>query len=204
MSEYASGDGLTFTKNIIKTAVPSERHTVPFTVYTDADGGERQITLVPDVLSFDGTASITVVYPNGDTEAREMIFNSKSYSSSFGIRESGKYTVTLTYSIGGREYSEVRYISVPYSAEYDRFTTFTISDLHKIVRNSGTVHTDADFELKNDEGDIATYTFYFTAPLMIIAVCLFILDITFRKLRWKDIKNLFGEKDKVMKGGNGK
>ena len=204
MSEYDDGDGKTFIQNIINTAVPSERHTAPFTVYTDIDGGERHMTLVPDVLSFDGAASITITYPNGESEVKEMIFNSKNYTSSFSITDSGKYVVTLTYTNGDKEHSEIRYISIPYSAEYDRFTTFTISDLHKIVRTKGNVHKDADFKLENDEGDIATYTLYFTAPLMILAVCLFVLDIMFRKLRWKDIKNLFGEKDKVLKGGTSK
>ena len=204
VSEYNEGDGKTFIQNVINTAIPSERHTVPFTVYTDVDGGERHLTLVPDVLTFDGAASITITYPNGNTEVKEMLFNSKNYTSSFSITDSGKYVVTLTYIAGGKEYSEVRYISIPYSAEYDRFTTFTISDLHKIVRTKGNVYKNADFKLENNEGDVATYTLYFTAPLMILAVCLFVLDIMFRKLRWKDIQNLFGEKDKVLKGGNGK
>lgn len=204
VSEYASGDGATFISNIIKTAVPSERHTVPFTVYTEADGGERHVTLIPDTLNINGLASVKITYPDGRLETKDMIFNSKNYSFSFGINGSGKYVLELTYSVGGQTHSETRYISVPYSAEYDRFTTFTVSDLHKIVRSKGTVHKDASFKLENKEGDIATYTLYFTAPLMIIAVCLFVLDIMFRKLRWKDIANLFGEKDKTYKGGTEK
>ena len=204
VSEYTADDGATFFANVIKTAVPEERHTAPFTVYTEVDGGERHVTLVPDVLTFDGAATITVTYPDGKSEVKEMIFNSKNYTASFNVSGSGRYVVTLTYTNGGKEHSEVRYISIPYSAEYDRFTTFTISDLHKIVRSKGVVHTDADFKLENNEDDIATYTLYLTAPLMIIAVCLFVLDIAFRKIRWKDIKNLFGEKDKAYKGGKDK
>ena len=204
VSEYAKGIGAQFIKNVIDVAVPAVRHTAPFTVLTDTDGGERTVILTPDVLSFDGVASISVTYPNGRTETKDMIFNSKNYSSSFNVTESGKYVIVLTYKDAGVEHKEVRYLTIPYSEEYNRFTTFTVSDLYKIVRSKGTVHQDASFKLENDESDIATYTFYFTSPLMILAVCLFVLDIMFRKLRLKDIQNLFGEKNKAKTGGNGK
>lgn len=202
VSEYTAGEGARLFSNIINTLLPSERHTAPFRVFTDTDGGEKVITLIPDVLSFDGEATISVTYPNGKTEINSMTFNSKSYSASFGAFDSGKYEVKLTYKSGKGEYTEVFYLNVPYSPEYDSFTTFTVSDLYKMVRSRGEVHTNADFSLENREEDIATYTMYFTAPLMILAVLLFVLDVAFRKLRLKDITNLFGEK--VKRGGKEK
>ena len=47
--------------------------------------------------------------------------------------------------------------------------------------------------IENDEDEVESYTFYYTAYLMIAAVVLYVLDIIIRKLKWSDIKSLFGK-----------
>ena len=54
--------------------------------------------------------------------------------------------------------------------------------------------------LENDDKEIATYIIRFIAPLMIVAVVLYVIDIIIRKLKWNDIKSFFGVKQR--KGGS--
>ncbi len=201
---YTDGSGHTLVKNVMTKNSPEEKRSAPFTTLTDVDGGNRVITLIPATLNFDGKASIEVIAPNGDVTKELMIFNSKNYTAGFTASEPGKYTIKLTYTYAGNSYTETQYLTIPYEAEYNSFTVFTISDMHKIIRNCGTVNTDANINLENNEDDVATYTLYFAVPFMVIAVILFVLDIMFRKLKWADIRNLFGLKDNKVKGGTNK
>lgn len=201
---YTSGSGLIFSKNIFTTNAPEQKRSAPFTTLTEVDGGTRVVTLTPATLNFDGTAAIEVITPDGEIIKELMIFNSQNYTSSFTASKPGKYTVKFTYNYAGTAHTETQYLTVPYEAEYDSFTAFTISDLYKIIRNCGTVNKNADINIENDEDDISTYTLYFAVPFMTLAVILFVIDIMFRKLRWADIRNLFGLKDKRLKGGTGK
>ena len=98
-------------------------------------------------------------------------------------------------------------MSVPYHDEYNSFTVFNVSDLHRFIRTRGSVFLlDEELKLENREEDVATYTYYLTVPLMIAAVALYVVDIIIRKLTWTDIRNLFGlkERKKLGKGGGAK
>lgn len=193
--------GTQLLQNVFTTNSPTQRRSAPFTTLIDVDGGNRIITLIPSTLNFDGTAEAVIVAPDGNVTQTQMIFNSKNYTAGFNASLPGKYTIKLTYTYDGTAHSDIQYLTVPYEAEYNSFTAFTISDMHKIIRNCGTVNTDANINLENNEDDVATYTLYFAVPFMTAAVILFVLDIMFRKLRWADIRNLFGLKDNKAKGG---
>ena len=96
-------------------------------------------------------------------------------------------------------FTSTTYFNLSYEAEYDSFTPSDITNLKDAVRNRGTVHTDANFELENDNAEVATYEANYTVPLLIAAVALYVIDIVVRKMKLEDFKMLFKRKNK---GGN--
>lgn len=50
-----------------------------------------------------------------------------------------------------------------------------------------------EIALENDEKEVGTYTFDLTVPLLTASVLLLVADIVVRKLKWNDIKSLFGK-----------
>jgi len=71
---------------------------------------------------------------------------------------------------------------------------FDAASLHECIRNRGTV-TEGEVPLiENNKDEIATYVVSFAVPLFIAAVALFVVDVFIRKIKWKDIRSLFGKK----------
>ena len=62
------------------------------------------------------------------------------------------------------------------------------------MRGAGQISTDGVLNLENDKGDVSTYELNFRAPLLILAVVLFVIDVFVRKFRWKDITGFFRKK----------
>ena len=58
---------------------------------------------------------------------------------------------------------------------------------------------DGTIDLENNEDEIASYTIGLTAPFLIAAIALFVVDIVVRKLKWEDIKGLFTSQEKGAK-----
>ena len=141
--------------------------------------------------------------PDGTVVQQEMLFNSQCYIYEFPSEQIGKYSVKISYSYSTRSYETSTYFDIPYADEYDSFTVFDVSDIHKIIRTRGNVFTNNEIELKNNEKDVATYTYYLTLPCMVTAIALYLADIVIRKLSWVDIRNLFGLKEKKQHKKNG-
>ena len=78
-----------------------------------------------------------------------------------------------------------------YSPEYDAFLTFDAAELHNAVRNRGTLSEGSVPTLENDPDRLDTYSIYFTVPLLIAAVVLYVVDIMVRKITKHDLKSLF-------------
>ncbi|MBQ9714440.1 MAG: VWA domain-containing protein [Clostridia bacterium] len=192
-----------FMKNIEKTNMPQQKTDVPFTDSVDYDGRFLKFDVTPAELTYDAMATATIVSPSGKTETIQLIFDSQRYIYNYETAETGRYDITISYMPTGKEEikreKQVAYI-LDYTPEYNRFTGYNVSDLHKAIRSHGNIYTDGDIELINDESDVAISTFDCTIPLMIAAVVLFVFDIMVRKLRWVDIKNFFGNKDKKKTG----
>ena len=81
--------------------------------------------------------------------------------------------------------------------EYDAFVTFDPAELHNAIRNRGTLSEGSVPELVNDPNRLATYSIYFTVPLLVAAAVLYVVDIIVRKITKNDIKSLFRFKKRV-------
>lgn len=194
---WMDGSGANFFKNVVSTSIPSEKHDYSFNATIENEYDDLLISVTPSTLNYDATLLVNVKMPNGQTVSKQVPYSVDGYYYSFKTSETGKYEIELTYNYPNRESEVVTlYYDVAYFAEYDSFTYYNVYDLHKIIRANGNVYTNGDIKFETDENDVATYSFYLTAPLMIAAVVLFIIDILVRTLKKADFVNMFKKRVK--------
>ena len=109
----------------------------------------------------------------------------------------GKYRVQITYASGQSSFESESVFNISYSPEYDAFVTFDAAELHNAVRDRGTVSEGSVPTLQNDPDRLATYSVYFTVPLLIAAAVLYVADVIVRKITKNDIKSLLGFKNRA-------
>ncbi len=194
---WQSGDGQRLYQNILECALPEERIDYPFTLNVDFDGTYSTVEIVPAVLNPYALAKVSVTAPSGEKSEKVLTFDSTRYYYSFETPETGKYTLDINYSYDNLSFDSISAFNISYSPEYDSFVVFDPSDLHTSVRNRGTVSENGKIpNLENSEEEIDTYKVYYTAPFLVICICLYIIDIIIRKIKWNDIKGLFVSKAK--------
>ena len=185
-----------FFANVLSQNTPDEKIDVPYTVVCKTEGKYTSVTIAPPSLHADATARVKISMPNGEEREDEFIFDGTAYSFQFELNGAGKYGVTVTYSYGGTDYVSDAGFTVSYTDEYNSFASFDSSVLYKIVGGSGVVSETGEITLENDEKEVGTYTFDLTVPLLTASVLLLVADIVVRKLKWNDIKSLFGKAGK--------
>lgn len=182
-----------FFANVLSVNTPSEKIDTPYTVKTSVQGKFASVGIDPPSLHADATASLNITMPNGEEREDKLIFDSASYSYEFELSGAGRYGVEVTYSYGGRDYVADASFTVSYLEEYDSFASYDSSELHKLIGGRGVVSENGELTLENDEKDVGTYTLDLTAILLTASVVLLVADIVVRKLKWNDIKSLFGK-----------
>ena len=121
-----------------------------------------------------------------------MVFDSSVYFHEFEASEIGKYSIRIAYSYANGNYETNADFVISYAPEYDSFTAFDASSLHRAIVGEGEVSLDGNLTIENDEKEIGVYTLELAPILLITAVSLYVVDIIVRKLKWNDIKSLFG------------
>lgn len=189
----------TFFGNILSTNTPDEKIDYPFLVEILEDGGYVSVSLTPATARTGATAEISVASPDADsaggteTESASMIFSSSQYTYRFATPSVGKYEIAITYAYETGTYTANYVYTVSYLPEYDSFATFDSSVLHKMLGTEGTVSEDGKLTIVNDESRIGVYILDLTVPMLVLCVVLFAVDVVIRKLRWEDIRSLFGK-----------
>lgn len=180
-------------KNILDTAIPAEKTDYPFLFDIEKGAGSATVSLTPSNLRDDGWAKYKLTAPDGTVTEGDMSFGSLSYGYNFVTPSEGKYEVTVTYGYGDLyEKTATKYFNVSYSAEYDSFALYDASALIKGVGANGKVSTDGNLKVENDDKEVGKYNLSLVMPLLIACVALYAVDIAVRKLKWEDIKSLFG------------
>ncbi|MGN0807877.1 MAG: VWA domain-containing protein [Candidatus Coproplasma sp.] len=178
--------------NIVETCVPTEKVNYPFQFDIEKGSGSATVSITPANLRNDAWATYKITAPDGSVSQGDMSFGSLSYGYNFVTPSEGKYTVNVTYGYGNYTIEAVKYFNVAYSAEYDSFAIYDASTLIKGVGANGKVSTDGTLKIENDEKEVGVYYLSLTLPLLITCVVLYAVDIAVRKLKWEDIKSLFG------------
>ena len=191
----------TFFGNVFDTLVPASKTSAPFTVETNIEGKYASFTITPPEIMSGAVATATVTLPDGTKlDPAAFTFKTTCYGYDLALPSSGRYQVTLTYSYGGADYSADASFNLDYLSEYDAFQTYDTSVLYRMVGQNGTVSTDGNLKIENDPKDVTLYTVNLTAPLLILAAVLWVVDIVVRKLKWVDVKSFFT----IKKKGGGK
>ncbi len=191
---WNEGQGNDFMNHVVDVNVPKERIVSPYMIDVTYDGTYSNIEITPVVPNPYATMNVTVTGPDGQKETQKLIFDSQKYAYSFQTPDLGKYDIDIVYAYDEKEFKSNANFHIAYSPEYDSFAIFDASSLHESIRNRGTVSEGVVPTIENDENEVATYTVSFAIPFLIAAVALFVIDVFIRKIKWKDIKSLFGKR----------
>ncbi len=146
---------------------------------------------VPKILT-NTELDVKVVSPSGKEEKITMAVSNGKYTNLFATEEPGTYQVFMDYKNKrtGNVYQTSTTFTYSYSSEYDEFAKSDNIILWQLTSGSGTVTDDID-EIVNIEQEDIIYSQYYHEYFLLFALILFIIDVILRKLRWKDITNLF-------------
>ena len=181
------------------TNTPAERIDYPYTLSVEYGGDSSTVEIVPSSLNPTAVAMAKITAPDGSVMEHQLAFDLNRYFTSFNTPAVGKYNIEITYSYGNHSFSSSSYFNVSYQPEYDAFAVYDVASIHDFVRGAGQVSTDGTLKLENDKNKVATYELNFRIPLLIAAVVMFVIDVIVRKIKWKDITDLFSKA--VGKGG---
>ena len=195
VSGWDNAVGDRFFKNLFVTNVPEEKVDYPYSVSIGYDGIKSNIDIIPSLVDPLAKIDLEITMPNGEVLKEQLSFNSDGYYYTFEPSELGKYTINLKYELGRDVYSSESYMNLCYSPEYDSFIVFDKASLEEVIRNRGNVFSDGNITMVNDEDKVAMYEVDYTAPLLIAAVVLFVIDVIVRKVKWNDIKTLFKKRN---------
>ena len=179
------------SKRILTTNIPDERIDYPFNIDISTDETETSIEVLPGEINPDIFVDMEIIAPSGDSQTTRLYYDAGSYRYSLHTGEVGKYTVKVSYVFGEETFDATTSFDISYLPEYNSFELFDSSSLYSSIGNSGSVSENGELKIENDENEVESYIYYYTVPLMIAAVALYVIDIIIRKLKWSDIKSLF-------------
>lgn len=191
VEDWSGSVGNTFFKNMFRLNVPEEKHSIPYAVNVIREGKVTRIEAQPTTPEPTASATIEITLPNGETVKESMHFNGSLYYFEFNTADAGKYDVNIVYNFK-EEFICGKTIYVCYLDEYDAFSVYEPSALHRAIDGRGAVSEDGKLKLENDDSEVGKYVVELAGPLLIVAVVLFIVDVIVRKLKWEDIKSFFG------------
>ncbi len=196
--------GMDFYRNLFNTNVPDEKVDYPFEIKVSYDGAKGYVEILPLRLNASASVKIAIDTPNGTRMEETLQFQTNGFTYSFDAKDTGKYTIYMTYVRADAAEDEAVsvFFDLSYSPEYDSFLAFDVAEVHQFIRHRGEVTTDGTVDLSNSDDQVATYTIDFTIPFAAAVVILFVIDIIIRKLKWSDIKGLFKKQaPNIKKGG---
>ncbi len=188
-----------FFNNVFATNVPSECIRQLFRTELDlSTTGSCTVNLTPADINASSNPSVTITNPNGESVTYSSIeFDASHYSFTFATQIEGAYKIDIQYNDSSQIYSFVYNLS--YLPEYDSFTIYDAVPLIKMLSTNGQVITNGQpLSITNDEKVVGSQTIYLADAMLILAVCLFVVDIINRKIRWRDIKSLLNS---LKRGG---
>lgn len=183
----------TVLSNIDDVNRPEVRTESAFTVEHQSNSVSTDIIITAPNNYYNLELILRVTSPK-DNKAKEkkLIFDGNKYYATIDTKEVGEYKLSIEYKFGNTTGVSNYTFNVSYLPEYNSFTKFDASNLYYMVSSNGQISEDGHLDLSNNNSIVQKYIIDFTPILMIICICLFMIDIIVRKLKWQDIKTLFG------------
>lgn len=193
LSNWGSGsNGEKFLQNLVTANLPNQREEVPLIVNVETEGSTSYVYVNTPTLNPNAKLELTLTTPDGEQIKRELVYTTEDYQTSFTSNLVGSYRLEIVYELNNVSYTKEYVYDVSYQEEYNSFAYYEISNLNHMVNNGNPVYENASsVDLSIDETKSTTYTYDFTVLFMTIAICLFVVDIFIRKVKWADIKQLF-------------
>lgn len=195
IAQWQEPDGIydMFFESMFEHCLPAEKIDCPYKLGLTTENGRTTAQITVGQPRGGANASISVVLPDGSVVSGNMSGDAATFSYAFESSAVGKYEVTVNYSYADTDYVSKLAFFVPYLPEYDCFTVFEASGLRRMVGTDGKFSITGDLTIENDAAIMDEYVIDCTAALLIACVVLFAIDIVVRKLKWEDIKSLFGK-----------
>lgn len=184
----------TFFSNIIFDNLPINQITSSNEVNITNNGHSVTISLTPYLL-VQGTKYKAIITQNDYTESANLIYNNLKYMATLNINLNGHYTLIIE-AINGVEYNSNSYFfDFSYSSEYYLLDKPDSILLYEMLINDGILIDSKDdlTKITNIALENVNYKQSTSLPIIIICLCLFVIDIAIRKIKLKDIKNLFNK-----------
>ena len=171
--------------NILMASRPEQNTESPFSIYTDADSNDALIEIIPSVIrsELDSSASIKISFPGGRVITRNMSFASPRFFYNFDTGITGTYVIEITYKYEDKVFTETTSFDIAHLPEYNAFDSFDKYAIYEFMRGNGSVTSDGIPNLEHNKNEITTYKKSYVIPLLIAAICVFVVDILVRKLR---------------------
>ena len=196
LSNWTTGsNGEKFLQNLISANLPGQREGTPMIIEIDSEGSTSYVYASTPTLNPNAKLVLTLTMPDGSTLTRDLVYTTTDYQTNFEAEIPGTYKLSISYELNNISYTREYIYDVSYTEEYNSFAYYEISNLNHMVNNGNPVYeTASSVDLSIDETKSTTYSYDFTVLFMTIAICLFVVDIFIRKVKWADIKNLFSHK----------
>ena len=194
-SFFKSDQGIKLMNNIINVNMPTTHYDNPMIVNVTNKGKTSVVEVGLPKLIRGVEVSATVKSPNGEKQQQLLILNNDKYVYEFETENPGIYTIHIDYynpRTNSREFYYDGYFSYSYSSEYNQFTPSNNIVLYNLV-NGLVIQNNSVDEIVNITQEDVVYSKYYIEDLLIAAVILFIIDVIIRKIRLRDIKNLFNK-----------
>jgi Mg-chelatase subunit ChlD len=201
-TSWSQGEKEKLISNILTASRPEQNIESPYSVYIDADSKDALIELIPSVLrsELDSSATLKITLPDGRVLNRNMQFDSPRFFYNFDTGLTGTYIIETTYKYEDKVFTETTSFDIAYLPEYDAFATFDKYSIYEFMRGNGSVVSDGIPSLEHNKNEITTYKQSFVIPLLIAAICIFVIDILVRKLRISKKKRQKQNNTPVTKG----
>lgn len=189
---FASENGKKFFNQMIKTNYPKDIYRNLLKVEVNTFGYTSQISLMVPKVSSSIQVEASIISPSNKQEKKSLSVVNGKYVQTFITDEKGQYQLNVTYK--DKESLNVitlnTFFDFSYSCEYDAFEKSDNILLWQLVSLNGIVTNSIDEIVNIEQEDVVTNKYY-NKYLLLASLILFIIDVMIRKLKLKDIANLF-------------
>lgn len=174
--------------SLIVPAMPENHNESALTLTAEPGGNSIRLTVQTPTKD---DAELTVT--SGDVTNRFICVSPRTYRASIPTDSLGAYPVTINQYDKNDQIVDTltTTLSVPVKAEYDTYGDNGQSLMKSICLHGDGILAAAPEELANVSAEAISAVSDFRIPFGILFVILMLADIIIRKLRWKDIKNIW-------------
>ena len=189
----ADADAQALVKSMVSTSVSDVHSDSAFRMNVELQGKTADIAVHTPTADTGHELTVTAVKGRKKQEYTLKQTDPDTYSGTIEVSESGVYELMIVEedTLGNViDYANVP-LTVSYFSEYDAFAESGQKLLEDICDTTDGIFADNTAALIDSDFESAKLIYNPMVPLGIFVALLLLADIAIRKIRWKDIRNLF-------------